>query len=79
MSLSNTTLRLITLLFLLAGILLLRKPVFGQNITAAPTPFSVVIQGVEPGKGADVLLLAGLANSREVYASEAKLLTFPTD
>ena len=31
MSTSSTTLRLITLLFLLAGILLLRKPVFGQT------------------------------------------------
>ncbi len=30
MSASNTTLRLITVLFILAGILLLRKPVFGQ-------------------------------------------------
>ena len=30
MSASCTTLRLITLLFLLAGVLLLRKPVFGQ-------------------------------------------------
>jgi hypothetical protein len=36
MSLSRTTLRLITVLFLLAGILLLRKPVFGQ--TNIPTP-----------------------------------------
>jgi hypothetical protein len=37
MSTSRTTLRLITILFLLAGILLLRKPVFGQTTTAAPT------------------------------------------
>jgi hypothetical protein len=37
MSLSNTTLRLITVLFLLAGILLLRKPVFGETITATPS------------------------------------------
>jgi hypothetical protein len=36
MSTSNTTLRLITVLFLLAGILLLRKPVFGQ--TKVPSP-----------------------------------------
>ncbi len=34
---SRTALRIITLLFLLAGILLLRKPVFGQPITAMPT------------------------------------------
>jgi pimeloyl-ACP methyl ester carboxylesterase len=75
MSTSRTTLRLITLLFLLAGILLLRKPVFGKAITAAPTRFSVIIQGVAPGKGADVILIPGLASSRDVYASEAKLLT----
>jgi hypothetical protein len=50
MSASRTTLRLITVLFLLAGVLLLRKPVFGQAITAAPTRFSVVIPGVtNPG------------------------------
>jgi hypothetical protein len=42
MSTSRTITRLIALLFLLAGILLLRKPVFGQTITAAPTRFSVV-------------------------------------
>jgi pimeloyl-ACP methyl ester carboxylesterase len=75
MSASRTTLRLITLLFLLAGILLLRRPVFGQTITAAPTRFSVVIQGVAPGKGTDVILIPGLSSSRDVYATEAKLLT----
>jgi hypothetical protein len=37
MSASRTALRLITLLFLLAGVLLLRKPVFGQPIPATPT------------------------------------------
>ena len=36
MSLSRTTLRLITVLFLLAGILLLRKPVFGQTNVTSP-------------------------------------------
>jgi len=36
MTASRTTLRLLTLLFLLAGILLLRKPVFGQ--TSVPSP-----------------------------------------
>jgi pimeloyl-ACP methyl ester carboxylesterase len=75
MTASRTTLRLITLLFLLAGILLLRRPVFGQTITAAPTRFSVVIQGVAPGKGTDVILIPGLSSSRDVYAAEAKLLT----
>jgi hypothetical protein len=35
MSASSTALRLVTLLFLLAGVLLLRKPVFGQaNVTS---------------------------------------------
>jgi hypothetical protein len=47
MSASSTTLRLITLLFLLAGILLLRKPVFGQTNAASPQiraahPFAVL-------------------------------------
>ena len=37
MSTSLIALRLITLFLLLAGILLLRKPVFGQSVTAAPT------------------------------------------
>jgi hypothetical protein len=36
MSESHTTLRLITLLFLLAGILLLRKPVLGQTHLTSP-------------------------------------------
>jgi hypothetical protein len=47
MSVSRTTLRLITLLFLLAGVLLLRKPIFGQtNVTSpqirVPHPFAVL-------------------------------------
>jgi pimeloyl-ACP methyl ester carboxylesterase len=75
MSASRTALRLATLLFLLAGILLLRKPVFGQTITAAPTRFSIVIEGVASGKGPDVILIPGLSGSRDVYAAEAKLLT----
>jgi hypothetical protein len=45
MSTSRTTLRLITLLFLLAGLLLLRKPAFGQAVTTASTRFSIVITG----------------------------------
>jgi hypothetical protein len=51
MSLSRTTLRLITVLFLLAGILLLRKPVFGETIPATPVRSSVLIQGVASGQG----------------------------
>jgi pimeloyl-ACP methyl ester carboxylesterase len=75
MTTSRTTSRLVIILLFLAGILLLRKPVFGQSITAAPTRFSIVIQGVAPGKGADVILIPGLSSSRDVYAAEAKLLT----
>jgi pimeloyl-ACP methyl ester carboxylesterase len=75
MSASSKALRLVVLLLLLAGVLLLQKPLFSQTTTAAPTRFSVVIQGVAPGKGPDVLLIPGLASSRDVYAAEAKLLT----
>jgi pimeloyl-ACP methyl ester carboxylesterase len=86
MSASHPFLRFITFFLIIAGILLLRKPVFGQDaasattkpstqtITNAPTRFSVVIQGVAPGKGADVILIPGLASSRDVYSAEAKLL-----
>jgi hypothetical protein len=59
MSVSRTTLRLITLLFLLAGLLLLRKPFFGEAIHAAPTRF-IVIQGLASGKGADVSIFQTL-------------------
>ena len=75
MSASRTLTRFITIFFFLIGLLLLRKPVFGQAITAAPTRFSVVIQGTAPGKGADVIFIPGLSSSRDVYAAEAKLLT----
>jgi pimeloyl-ACP methyl ester carboxylesterase len=71
---TRTILRLVALLFFLAGILLLRKPVFGQAITAAPTRFSVVIEGGAPGQGPDVILIPGLSSSRDVYSAEAKLL-----
>src|SRR5271168_1247678 len=82
---SCTALRLLALLFLLAALLLLREPLFGQTpapakpatqtITTAPTRFSVVIEGAPRGTAPDVLLLPGLASSRDVYAAEAKLLT----
>jgi hypothetical protein len=75
MTASRTALRIVVLLLLLASVLLLRKPLFSQAITAAPTRFSVVIEGVAPDKGPDVLLIPGLASSRDVYAAEAKLLT----
>jgi pimeloyl-ACP methyl ester carboxylesterase len=74
MTISRATYRLVILLLILAGILLLRKPIFAQAITAAPTRFSVIIEGVAPGKGPDLLLIPGLASSRDVYAAEAKLL-----
>jgi pimeloyl-ACP methyl ester carboxylesterase len=82
---SCTALRLLALLFLLAALLLLRQPLFGQTtipakpatqtITTAPTRFSVVIEGAPRGAAPDVLLLPGLASPRDVYAAEAKLLT----
>ena len=87
MSTNRVALRFVTLLFLLAGLLLLKKPVLGQTaaplatkpanqtITDAPTRFSVVIQGVASGKGPNVIFIPGLASSRDVYAAEAKLLT----
>jgi len=70
MSLYRITLRLIALLFFLAGILLLQKPLFGQAITAAPTRFSVVIEKAPSGQGADVILIPGLSSSRDVYAAD---------
>jgi pimeloyl-ACP methyl ester carboxylesterase len=75
MTASTKAFRIVALLLLLAGVLLLRKPLFSQTITAAPTRFSVVIEGVAPGKGTHILLIPGLASSRDVYAAEAKLLT----
>ena len=54
--------------------MLLQKPIFGQSIPAAPTRFSIVIQGAAPDKGKDVILIPGLSGSRDVYAAEAKLL-----
>ncbi|HMD78342.1 MAG TPA: alpha/beta hydrolase [Terracidiphilus sp.] len=41
---------------------------------SAPTRFSVVVEGPAAGKAPDVVLIPGLASSREVYAAEAKLL-----
>jgi pimeloyl-ACP methyl ester carboxylesterase len=42
------------------------------NITAAPTRFSVVIEG--PATAPAIILIPGLASSREDYSAEAKLL-----
>jgi pimeloyl-ACP methyl ester carboxylesterase len=45
-------------------------------ITAAPTRFSVVIEGPAAGPTTqDVILIPGLASSRDDYAAEAKLLS----
>jgi pimeloyl-ACP methyl ester carboxylesterase len=75
MVLSRFILRILALILILAGILLLREPAGAQTITAAPTRFSIVIQGVAPDNGTDVILIPGLSSSRDVYAAEAKLLT----
>ena len=42
--------------------------------TAVPARFSVVVEGPPAGKAPDVILIPGLASSREDYAAEAKLL-----
>jgi pimeloyl-ACP methyl ester carboxylesterase len=75
MSTSQTVNRFITILLLLAGLMLLRKPIFGQAIPTVPTRFSVVVEGVGSGKGTDVILIPGLSSSRDVFAAEAKFLT----
>ena len=41
---------------------------------AAPTRFTVVVEGPPAGKAPDVILIPGLASSRDVYAAEVKLL-----
>ena len=75
MSTSQTVNRFITILLLLAGLMLLRKPIFGQAIPTVPTRFSVVVEGVGSGKGTDVILIPGLSSSRDVFAAEAKFLS----
>jgi hypothetical protein len=79
MSASCTILRLITLLFLLAGVLLLRKPVFGQTITAAPTRFPVVIRGGRARQGC-LQSCSGLRqalNTAQASDTPANLATHP--
>lgn len=46
----------------------------GAAVIGGPTRFSVVVQGPAAGKAPDVILIPGLASSREVYAAEARLL-----
>lgn len=51
-------------------------PPRNPNVTAAPTRFSVVIEGPAAGpKTQDIILIPGLASSRDDYAAEAKLLS----
>lgn len=58
------------------GLVVLNVPVGGQPGPAAgPTRFSVVVDGPAAGKAPDVILIPGLASSRDVYAAEAKLLS----
>jgi len=65
-------------IFVLAGFLIVANPadcqIPGAPTPVAPTRFSVVVQGPPAGKAPDVILIPGLASSREVYAAEAKLL-----
>ncbi len=46
--LPTLTVRFVTLLFLLAGLLLLKRPVFGQTIPAASTHISAGIDVQSP-------------------------------
>jgi pimeloyl-ACP methyl ester carboxylesterase len=48
--------------------------VAGPASVGVPTRFSVVVEGPAAGKAPDVILIPGLASSREVYAAEARLL-----
>jgi pimeloyl-ACP methyl ester carboxylesterase len=71
-------LRVFVSILMLAALLTLGEPVHcqtsGSAAFAAPTRFSVVVEGPEAGKAPDVILIPGLASSREVFAAEAKLL-----
>ncbi len=59
------------------GLVVLNAPAWGQPGPAAagPTRFSVVVDGPAAGKAPDVILIPGLASSREVYSAEVKLLS----
>lgn len=46
----------------------------GSAKPAAPTRFTVIVEGPPAGKAPDVILIPGLASSRDVYAAEVKLL-----
>ena len=71
--------RMMVLIFVLAGLLEMADAANGQAgaaaVIAQPTRFSVVVEGPAAGKAADVILIPGLASSREVYAAEAGLLS----
>lgn len=61
MTTSRTASRLIIILLFLAGLLLLRKPVFGQAITAAPTSASANVEEIQTGKVAGAVTLRGFS------------------
>ena len=50
------------------------QPAAASPQPVAPARFSVVVEGPAAGNAPDVILIPGLASSREVYAAEAKLL-----
>ena len=65
-------------LFVFVGFLMIGELANCQTSSAAaiagPTRFSVVVEGPAAGKAPDVILIPGLASSRDVYSGEAKLL-----
>jgi hypothetical protein len=63
MTTSPTTIRLLTVLFFLAGLLLLKKPVFGQTVTAAPARVSIVNSPREPVPAQTLSLEAAVAQA----------------
>jgi hypothetical protein len=54
MTTSRTTSRVIIILLFLAGLLLLRKPVFGINLIVSPTHASAIVQEAQTGKAGRV-------------------------
>jgi hypothetical protein len=65
MTTPRTTSRLIILLLFLAGLLLLRKPVFGQDVIATPVYTSTTVRTAQTatrtGKVARALPLRGIS------------------
>jgi pimeloyl-ACP methyl ester carboxylesterase len=72
-SISHAVARVSAMALVLA---VLNAPGWGQAGTAGgPTRFSVVVEGPAAGKAPDVILIPGLASSREVYGAEVKQLS----